>query len=298
MPVLAGLGGTGKSIVIEIVASMYARSQVGTLSTNHEQVFGLQSKLDCEVIIGRDMPQKMGAVLPQEMLQVMVTGESISVPRKGLSALDVPWTSHMILGTNFFVFIYDNSGGQISRRIVTFPFVHLVADPDPTLLARIKSQELPAIIARVLTAYHAATAAHGHVDFWKWCPEELRRSQQQTAGAMSAVKRFLSLGPDDDARAYLRRDEGSHVSLKVLVAAYNAYVTDQRLQHPGVRTSEVMNEDVVRLAGFEVEDKVKTCLACGNKVRQCCPAFSRDRRTSAKAVRGLQLVHVEDPLGD
>jgi hypothetical protein len=81
-----------------------------------------------------------------------------------------------------------------------------------------------------------------------------------------------------------------------------------RTETPGFSSRDVMDEAALRLAGFEVEVKVKTCGSCGNKVlrpRKCCDAFSRERRANSKAVRGLELVCMEDsgrdsvdPLGD
>ena len=245
------------------------------------------------------MPQKMAAVLPQEMLQVMTTGESMSVPRKGQAALDVAWVVPVVMASNF-VFDYDNSRGQTARRLVMYWFKRPVADPDPTLLGKLKG-ELPAIVGRVLRAYIAAVADHGSEGFWKWCPEELRQAQKRMSASMSAVSRFFSLGPDDDAAAYLVRNESAHVSLKALTAAYNDYVGELRTLDPAFKTREVMNDEAVTMAGFEVEDKIKTCMACGNKFgkaagsRRCCPRFNRDRRTSARAVRGLEIVRVDRP---
>ena len=43
------------------------------------------------MLLGRDLPRKMSAVLSQELLQCMVSGERVSVPRKNQLALEVKY---------------------------------------------------------------------------------------------------------------------------------------------------------------------------------------------------------------
>jgi hypothetical protein len=51
---LVGVGGTGKSMILEVVDAMYADECVATLSANQEGTFGLQGMDQAQVLIGRD----------------------------------------------------------------------------------------------------------------------------------------------------------------------------------------------------------------------------------------------------
>ncbi len=307
MPYLQGMGGTGKSLYLELAASIFPTAFQGAMSSNQEQVFGLDGKYDCDVLIGRDLPKHMSAVLKQELLQSMVSGEEVNVPRKNALAKRVRWKVPLLFASNYTL-DYEDGGGQIMRRVVPFVFTCPVTSPDPTLLSRLCDTELPALVARVLHAYLDAAEAHRSAGFWQWCPDALRQAQLEMSVESNTVRRFLALGPEDCEPVYVRREADAYVSLKRLKAAYKEYLYRLRTETPGFSSRDVMDDAALRLAGFEVEDHVKTCGSCGNKVlrpRKCCDAFSRERRTNSKAVRGLELVCMEDsgrdsvdPLGD
>jgi hypothetical protein len=190
MPLLVGTSGTGKSVVLDGIAAMFTKSAVASVNKNHEQTFGLEAKLDCEVILGRDMPQQMSTVLAQELLQLMIVGEGISVPRKGRTAQDVTWTVPMVMASNF-VFDYANTENQITRRLAVFRFRSRTADPDETLASRVCCEELPAMVARSLRAYlkAVATQKESGLSFWKWCPPQMLLAQREMASSMRRVHR-------------------------------------------------------------------------------------------------------------
>jgi len=230
----------------------------------------------------------------QELLQAMVTGESVSVPCKGKGTLDLPWRSHLIFATNY-LFNYRNDGGQISRRVVFFVFSNRIAPElcDPTLLARIKATELPALAARALGAYHRAVEQHHAANFWSWCPPELRKVRDSMSASMSPVEQFLGLSEDDEYDFYIRKVDGSYVHYNTLVSAYNQYVQQRRVNEPHFKTKEVLSDNTMKMHGYEVHLGIKTCKECSNLVRKprvCCDRYHRDRRNNARGVRGLELV--------
>ena len=129
MPYLVGIGGTGKSLILAVVTMLFRKGTVGNLGSKREEVFGMANLVDKEVVIGRDMPAKLSGALSQELMQVMVAGESMEIPRKGLTALNVDWTAPVIMGSNHMP-DYVNTGDNVGRRIVTFRFDRVVAQKD------------------------------------------------------------------------------------------------------------------------------------------------------------------------
>jgi hypothetical protein len=297
MPWLIGTAGTGKSIVLEIVAAMFSSAMTATMSSTNEFVFGLDGKYDKHVLIGRDLSRSMSSALSQEMLQCMVSGERISVPRKNRLAANVVWNVPMIFASNMFPDYKDN-GGQIIRRLVAFFFRRPVIVSDPSLRNRIIESELPAIVTKVLAAYLGAVREHANVSFWSWCPPQLLMAQREVAVATSYVRRFLSLTEDDDEsetnsgdRVFFVKDPTVSTSLRFVKTAFNDFM---RKNYPGVRTDEVIDRATIELAGFVVEEAKNSCKACGRSVvgRRCCEAYSHDKRSRGMVAVGLSIERV------
>ncbi len=297
MPFLIGTSCTGKSLLLDVVAALFKPAAVATLSSNHEQVFGLAGKVDAELIIGRDLPREMNAVLNQELFQCMVTGERVSIPRKHLDALDVEWRVPLLFASNWFPGWRDSSG-QVSRRIVPFQFNTVVREPDGSLLARIKAQELPALAVKAVRAYLNAVRAHANV-FWTWCPAPLRGAQQALAASGSVARQFLTLATlDDDERdtglqfRYLKRADGWAVSVAAVKKAYDAFA--MALPSEARVVKDAMDDAALTRAGFELQSGVNCCHACGHKrppggAERCCAAFAADKRQKKRAVVGTRL---------
>lgn len=303
MPWLVGTAGTGKSVVQDVVAAMFASSATGTLTGNQEQTFGLDGKYNCHVLLGRDLPRKMAPVLSQELLQCMVSGERICVPRKNQLALEVRWKVPQLFASNQLP-DYADSAGQIVRRIVPLKFCKPVPEPDPTLLQRILETELPALVSRAMEAYLAAAREHGRTGFWRWCPAELLAAQKEVGIATSYVKRFLSLGPDDEQAVtkgggevvHLMKADGVITAVKAISAAYAQFMRDH---YDGVRSSESINRQTLEMAGYVVEEDQSVCKHClrmflrGNTHpsgrRHCCDKYASGARNRLIAVVGYSL---------
>jgi hypothetical protein len=295
LPWLVGTAGTGKSVVQDVVSAMFSTSATSSLTSNQEQTFGLDGKYSSHVMIGRDLPRKMSSVLSQEMLQCMVSGERVCVPRKNQIALEVRWTVPLLFASNSLP-DYADSNGQIVRRLVPFMFRTPVHEPDPTLLQRILASELPAIVSKTLSVYLDAVRQHGRRNFWSWCPAELRAAQKEVGIATSYVRRFFALQPDDEEAltdggelVYIRADPDISTSISSIKAAFSAFM---RKHFAGVRSTEVINKATLEMMGFTIDEK-NVCKACSKHCsvpgRRCCGEYSSDRRTKLKVVVGLSL---------
>lgn len=170
IPWLVGATGTGKSLVQDVAAAMFAKACVATLSSNHEKKFGLDGKYASHLVLGRNLPHKMASTLAQEL-----GAETVHVHRNGQPAVTVRWRAPMLFASNG---LPDYAAS--SRRLVPFAFDERVSSPDPLLLRRILATELPAIVAKALEAY--LSAARENTDgFWGWCPAELGAAAQTGA---------------------------------------------------------------------------------------------------------------------
>ena len=294
IPWLVGTAGTGKSLVQDVVAAAFAKATIGALTGNQEQTFGLDGKYNCHVLLGRDLPYKMSSVLAQELMQSMVSAESVCVPRKGLLAVTVRWQVPLLFASNDLP-DYADSNGQIVRRLVPFMFDKQVSSPDPTLLQRILATELPAIVSKAMDAYLAAAREHPSTSFWGWCPAELRVAQKEVGIATSYVRRFLAIGPDDDEavmskdgdRVYIRHDANVSTPIRTLKDAFTAFMT---VHYKDVRTKETINTGTMKKNGYKVDER-NVCWRCNRHVTpaDCCDAKTSTDRSKLICAVGLSL---------
>ena len=271
-PYLIGTGGTGKTIVQNVAAARFFKATQATLSGNQEATFGLDGKYEKYVLFGRDLPREMSKVLAQELLQSMISGEDVCVPRKGLIAENVQWQVPLLFGSNHMPDYCDN-GGQVSRRVSAFLFNNPITSPDETLMGRILVEELPSLMRQFIEAYLKMVHDHpGGDGFWKWCPEELKASKREVEVSTSFVRRFLSMTTDDAEaltegdcqRVYVEQRVGACTPLQDIVAAYTAFM---RKNHKGQGRGEKLDAAALIKAGFPVENK-NLCKACKKPASQ------------------------------
>jgi hypothetical protein len=282
---------------------MFGATQVGTLSKTFEDKFGLANWLDKRVIVGCDLPAKISTVLPQETLQSMVSGERVSAPVKGQKAVDEQWRRPAIFASNAPP-DYADAEGQVGRRVVPFFFNRPVQDRDPLLSERMVTEELPAAVARALTAYLAAVEAHAGEDFWKWCPPAVKRARAEMAGRTNTVRSFLALDADameaemhdrngNLVRTYPVRVPGLDTAWSRVKAAYEDFTRE----HCSDRKVDAL-ETGLRNEGFSIESD-NVCLACYRHApgaTKCCAAYSSRHRRYLKTVRGLDIVRITEGL--
>ena len=288
MPYLVGVGGTGKSLILSVVKAMYAPGSVGNLSPRREEIFGMANIADKQVVIGRDMPEKLSGVLPQEHMQLMTSGEDIEVPRKGQIALNVTWSAPTILASNHLP-DYVNKGNNVGRRLVTFRFDNPTTRTVEDLLERILASELPAVVRRALTAYHELRArAAEKGGFWRAVPETIIKWQSKLAAATNKLYAFLSA--EDSARGCcIQHREGAVTTLHDLEDAFKK-ATGGTLP---------MDTAVLSQFGYTLsQTKVNICKSCkgvarGGRDTRCCPNYGQANRDKKTVVHNMALSQCE-----
>ena len=165
IPYFIGQAGTGKSTILtEIVNHFYEKCDVGVLSNNIENLFGLGALKDKYVLIAPEV--KNDFKLSQTDFQSMISGEDISVALKHKNAETIKWTIPLVCSGNETPGFTDNSG-SISRRLILFYFRKKVKEKDSDPLMKQKLQgELPRIILKCNRAYLEAIEKYGDKNIW------------------------------------------------------------------------------------------------------------------------------------
>jgi len=113
--------------------------------------------------------------------------------------------------------------------------------------------------------------------------------------ATSHVRRFLSLGPEDEDAVvgfevvYTVRDPEAGTAVAAFQSAYSGYMKER---HASVRSPEVLDKKTLEMLGFVVEEKnvCKACLGWVVSPRKCCSAYARLNRKKILVAVGLLLV--------
>jgi hypothetical protein len=264
---------------------MFAPGTVAYLAPKREDVFGMANACEKDLVVGRDMPAKLSASLPQELMQAMTSGDGMEIPRKGMTSLNITWKAPVIMASNHMP-DYVNSGNNVGRRLVTLHFTSVVTDPEEGLLERILDAEMPQIVARCLGDYKdmrtCVKATKG--GFWKAVPPKLLEWQGLLASATNKLHAFLSMD-DDERGCKIERVEGHVTPLMDLKAAYEACMGH------GTFTGDVAT---IHSFGFRLSDKKEhVCKSCKqlarSQGRRCCEQYSQENRAKKFVVYGMSL---------
>ena len=162
MPMFIGRAGTGKSLILSTLAHFFDDADVAIIANDVQAGFGLETVWNSFMWMIKEV--KADLKLEQSQLQSMITGEEMSIMRKGLPALQVVWKSPGIMAGNELANWTDNSG-SMSRRILLFYFRKFVHNSDPKLAQKL-IDELPLLIHKSNLAYTEACEKYGHCDIW------------------------------------------------------------------------------------------------------------------------------------
>lgn len=297
MPFLVGIGGTGKSMLMNITQHLFAPGAVGNLAAKREEVFGMANLAEKEVVFGRDMPAKMSASLPQEIMQSMTAGEGMEIPRKGLTALNLVWTAPVIIAGNHMP-DYTNTGNNVGRRIVTIRFDNVIKVPQEDLQQRIIDTELPNLLARCLGAYVALRArAREMGGFWNALPPLMREWRSRLTAATNKLDEFLSMDPAE-RECNITNVNGCVTILLDFKAAFESKMSTVR--EP---VKYVADPAVFASYGFRVSERREhTCRSCKQLAKGgCCPSYAQSNRIQKFVIFDMQITpvhqdHAEDDL--
>eukprot|EP00798_Chlamydomonas_sp_ICE-L_P000957 gene957-biopygen2286 len=281
MPYMIGVGGTGKSVLLNTITSCFAEDAVGNLSSKREEVFGSANIFDKEVVVGCDMPAEMSSCIPQVSFQSMTSGDRLEIPRKKEKAVFIKWTTPIIIASNYTP-DYKDTGDNIGRRIVSFRFDVAVpkAERDYGLKAKImETGEIANFIHRALVEYDALRKRI-RGDFWTAVPPIMIDWQSRLAVATNKLHEFLSM--DNEDRQYnIEHIEGATTLLSTFKTVYKNVMQCTFEKDAGV----------FQRFGFRCSDtKVNVCKSC-SKVsgKGCCVEYSATNRAQRVVIVNMKL---------
>jgi len=204
---LKGKAGTGKSTIGKVLSNLYNTVDVGVLSNNTEQQFGLSALISKLIYICYEV--KKDFKLDQGEMQSMISGEPMSIAAKFQTAQSVTWNSHGFFMGNEFP-AWTNNSGSIGRRIITVLFDQVVTESNPKLFEQLQD-EMGCILVKINRAYRQCAALYGAEDIWNLLPPYFKETREKELEAHTHVlSAFLvHLRYDDNGRTLVLDAQGT-----------------------------------------------------------------------------------------
>ncbi|EEY67405.1 uncharacterized protein PITG_04436 [Phytophthora infestans T30-4] len=152
MLMIHGQGGSGKSLLANLVKFAFGQDQIGLLSNSMQEKFGLSEFATKQIVCCDDMPHNIAKTLPRSDFLSMMTRGSISCPVKGKGSIEVlDWNIPTLINSNHMP-NYKDEAGEIVRRLMIVEFGKQVPDDevDVELEQKIKDQEFATFLHRCL----------------------------------------------------------------------------------------------------------------------------------------------------
>ena len=187
-----GVAGTGKSGIIDVQKAFYRFEDIGIMSDNVSEKFGMSELHGKFVVLGSEIKQDFS--MPSAILQQCVSGESVSLQVKHEKSASVKkWEAPIYFASNEFPRAFKGSNGAIARRCLTFLFKKKVYSIDTTLKDRIML-EVPKLLVKCNLAYHQMINDIGTKDIWSYVPDIFKEAQTQLNNTTNVLEAFLSSG--------------------------------------------------------------------------------------------------------
>lgn len=188
-PFLFGKSGCGKSVILNLIKASLPDHMAKQLSETHELIFGLQSIYKAKVIA---IPESGN--LPancEDTVKKMIAGESVSVPRKNMAAIDVKWKAPLIFAGNALP-KWKNDMDSIRRRQIFILFSKPIKQSERDTRLETKAlEDIPQFILKIIVAYHQIRLIVGSSDFNDKCPIFFHESADSVYKMQDSLRMFI-----------------------------------------------------------------------------------------------------------
>lgn len=228
-PYFLGLAGTGKSSLLNLLASMFDKSDVGYVNNVLQKTFALDGLMDKRIFLGLDIDQNFQ--LDQATYQSMVTGEPVSVTRKFKQPISVKWTVPGAFAGNQLPSWTDNSG-SLARRLVIIYYKHPVRRVDTRLLDKCKA-EIATFLQVINVSYRFLLEKYSDTALTPNLPPKFGEAQEEAQKALDSLFAFIVDGcevrpiiPDPEEDDF---EDEYNAPWSMFKSAYRAYCKENRI---------------------------------------------------------------------
>jgi phage/plasmid-associated DNA primase len=281
---LKGIAGSGKSAYGNVVNAFFPKATVKTLNCgNFEQQFGFEGIVGKWFAIIQETAGEFG--IPQDVLQQMIVGESISVPIKHQRALDNYICTTPLLITGNVVPNWDDNSGAMDRRLVIAEFERSFTNDniagsdqalgEANLDAQIIKKELDKVMRKCNEAYLEKAIESGEEIVWSIIPNYFKNTKMNFRAKINSLLNYLRIS------GHIEFVPDGFIYLPDFKLKYINYCNRQKMKKVEISTDENL-ENACRSAGLTI-DVINEGIAYGKDNKKVCGKFLKGVRFTAKS---------------
>lgn len=282
MVLLYGEGGSGKSLLMNLIKYSFGGGQIGFLSNSLQEKFGLSEFAKKQIVVCDDMPHNIAKVLAKSDFLSMMTRGNVSCPVKGKSSIEIPdWNIPTIINSNQLP-NYTDISGEIVRRVMIINFSKTIDEENrnTNLENDIIDNEYPTFLHRCRSTYLNYRNQYKNKSIETFCPNEFIENRLLLREATNNTYQFIN-----DMYEY---DKESSIPISYLKQKFKEYLKERFDMKRAPKDS--LNQQTIKTVNPKyVVKTLMICKSCSNEHKKdCCSAYDRINRTSRTTICGIK----------
>jgi hypothetical protein len=242
-PVFLGVGGSGKSTVMDLIKEVVHAVDIFNVSADSEERFGRERIVSSRFVMIPDLRgDRMG--MSSEFFLAAAAGDAVTIPVKYGTPIAVPsFDKQGIIASNQLPKSWlDDASGAMARRMLVFPFKRAISPRDPSLRKRMLDHHLAHFIRAISLAYLMLPK---DIE-----PNDTPLTDEMATARMSLLRSSNSL-IDYLSSTSVSKGVGLTFHMDEMEEEWRKHVREQR---PGDRTQWTMEyaEHALRMCGLEL----------------------------------------------
>jgi hypothetical protein len=279
---LFGQGGTGKSLLLNLIKYSFNPNQIGILSNSHQERFGLSEFAKKQILCCDDM-NNLAKTLPKADFLSMCTRGSIQCPVKGKDSIEIAdWNIPSVINSNYLP-NYSDKAGEVIRRLMILNFENPIdkSDMNTQLEYDIKRTEYPAFLHKCRSTYLDLLKKYGSKDVESFCPQSFIENRDLLREESNVSYMF--------AKDRLHYVEGSQLTIKQLNTLLKEYLKE-KYDTKHMPKEKINSPNIILADSRYVHKNIKVCKSCFNPhIKGCCQNYNRTNRTTKSFIENIGI---------
>jgi hypothetical protein len=184
---IKGAANCGKSTLLETIESFYDKQDIGTISNNIEEKFGMVHLAERFIAFADDVQGNF--TMDQSNFQNAASSGKLSLAVKNGDPVTIQWKVPIVWTGNVVPNYHDNYG-SVSRRWMILHLKHPVRNPDGEFKRKMM-EEVAALIVKCNRAYRNCLRKNRGKAIWNIVPDAFVEEKVNLASSANHLTHFL-----------------------------------------------------------------------------------------------------------
>jgi hypothetical protein len=230
-PWFLGIGATGKSTILKLVAMMYNPEDVGYLPNRPSDSFAMASIYSGLLWFALDVDYQFN--FDQATWCSMVSHEPVVINVKFKDQISKEWESHGAAASNTMPAKFLSVGGNMTRRIVNIEFTKIIQNSNPNLFEWCV-KERPEFLHVLNSCYLMAAEKFRNVTFKSQLPQKFKEMEKRCMREMNPLDSFVN-----ESCVLVNADQKQGMSKDEFTKAYKWWVSHNNLSQQQCKLTNV-----------------------------------------------------------